>query len=132
MKTDYYNISDMSDIDGYKSRQSIFNNIDIRHKIFGIKADKIKDAMKRNEKIVKFNKLYWDRVLIFESLLDIQRSLIHPFYKVERVSIRPKWSKIDDEDSYIYDMIEGWSRVGDNWNEYLEFGNDDIYLPHYE
>mgnify|MGYP003649983505 CR=1 FL=1 len=92
-------------IDGYKSRQSIFNNIDIRRKIFGMKTDKIKDAMERNEKIVKFNKMYWGKCLkiITDNIhYIIRRSLIHDFYRVERVTIRPMWSMIESEDSHIY------------------------------
>ena len=58
-------------IDGYKSRQSLFNNIDIRRKIFGIKTAKIKDAMERNEQVVKFNKAYWGEGIndVFESYI---------------------------------------------------------------
>lgn len=137
MKTDYYNISDMNatdalqfiedysstTIDGYKSRQSIFNNIDIRRKIFGLKTAKIKDAMERNEQVVKFNKGYWDRVIILEGLFDIQRSLIDDFYRVERVSIRPIWAMIEREDGYMYDMIDDMMRS--HWNEYLELAHDD-------
>ena len=110
-------------IDGYKSRQSIFNNIDIRRKIFGLKTAKIKDAMERNEQVVKFNKGYWDRVIILEGLFDIQRSLIDDFYRVERVSIRPIWAMIEREDGYMYDMIDDMMRS--HWNEYLELAHDD-------
>jgi len=153
LKTDYYNISDMNatdalqfiedysstTIDGYKSRQSIFNNTDIRRKIFGMKTAKIKDAMERNEKIVKFNTLYWHRVIILEGLFDIitdtmdnyiQRSLIDDFYRVERVSIRPIWAMIEREDGYMYDMIDEEGEE-EHWNEYLELGHDD-FISQYE
>ena len=144
MKTDYYNISVMNatdalqfiedysstTIDGYKSRQSIFNNTDIRRKIFGMKTAKIKDAMERNEKIVKFNKLYWDRVIILqEDLFDIQRSLIDDFYRVEKVSIRPIWSIIKRQDEFSYENF--FAGEEDHWNEYFELGHDD-YISSYE
>jgi hypothetical protein len=137
LKIGYYNISDMNatdalqfiedysstTIDGYNSRQSIFNNIDIRRKIFGIKTAKIKNAMERNEQVVKFNKIYWGEGIndVFESY--IQRSFIDDFYRVEGVSIRPMWATIDRLDSYMYKIHIGGE--GDHWSEYLEIGHDD-------
>jgi hypothetical protein len=127
-------------IDGYKSRQSIFNNIDIRRKIFGMKTDKIKDAMERNEKIVKFNKLYWDRVIIYENIFEEQfrEGQIYGCFwwnRVERDSIRPMWSGIERQNSYICDSIDTIDdeySIEEKWNNYLELGHDSIYHPMYD
>jgi hypothetical protein len=147
LKTDYYNITDMNatdalqfiedysstTIDGYKSRQSLFNNIDIRRKIFGIKTAKIKDAMERNEQVVKFNKLYWGNALIFNHILDIQQfrhgMAYGSFDRAERVTIRPMWSIIEGEDMKVYNIYGQDEKVV--WKEYLELGHDD-FISKYE
>ena len=139
MKIGYYNISDMNatdalqfiedysstTIDGYKSRQSLFNNIDIRRKIFGIKTAKIKDAMKRSEQVVKFNKLYWGNTInIIGHHFSIERQL-----GLRSESIHPEWSKIEAEDSHLYYIYEKDEKVV--WKEYLELGHDD-FISKYE
>ena len=135
MKIGYYNISDMNatdalqfiedysstTIDGYKSRQSLFNNIDIRRKIFGIKSDTIKDAMKRSEQVVKFNKLYWGNC--FHMIILCYRT------RFMTETARPDWTVIDSDDKYIYSINEKDEKVV--WKEYLELGHDD-FISKYE
>jgi len=121
-------------INEYKSRQSLFNNIDIRRKIFGIKTAKIKDAMERNEKIVKFNKLYWGDCMesVREDIFNIQKfrqgTAFRP-YKAELITICPMWYMIEDEDRRIYNIYEKDEKWV--WKKYLELGHDD-FVSQYE
>jgi hypothetical protein len=111
-------------IDGYKSRQSIFNNIDIRRKIFGMKTDKIKDAMKRNEKIVRFNKKYWGKCInqIFDSYNGY--TLQFNLTTISNLSIRPMWSVIDMLDDVKLMIYEAGEK--DVLEAYLLLGHDDF------
>ena len=141
MKIGYYNISDMNatdaiqfiedysstTIDGYKSRQSLFNNIDIRRKIFGIKADKIKDAMERSEQVVKFNKLYWGNC--FHMIILSYRTRFKTVLGNRYETARPDWTVIDSEDSHLYNIYGQDEKVV--WKEYLELGHDD-FISKYE
>jgi len=121
-------------INEYKSRQSLFNNIDIRRKIFGIKTAKIKDAMERNEKIVKFNKLYWGNCVesVREDIFNIQKfrqGTAYRPYRAELITIRPMWSTIENEDMRIYNIYEKDEKWV--WKKYLELGHDD-FVSQYE
>jgi hypothetical protein len=148
LKIGYYNISDMNatdalqfiedysstTIDGYKSRQSLFNNIDIRRKIFGIKTAKIKDAMERNEQVVKFNKLYWGDCMesVREDIFNIQKfrqGTAYRPHRAELITIRPMWSTIENEDRRIYNIYEKDEKWV--WKKYLELGHDD-FISQYE